>query len=178
MPEEQTGLRLNRSGALQIIQISIEADFAEHHHHPEFFEQGDFAVEILRAIGKFIGQRLVLRRGTAHRRRNVSIGESHAIVAPGGQRLRSKAGLMQDRIHEVARTVAGKRTSSAVGAVSARCETENQQPGVGIAESRNRFGPVIPVHVGAPLLLPDLAAVSDQPVTTRAGDDFLVEYDQ
>src|SRR5436305_12169208 len=52
---------------------------------------------------------------------------------------------------------------------------KNQQTRAGIAKTWHRFGPVLPIQVGAALDLADLAAMRNQTRTERAGNDFCIE---
>ena len=85
---------------------------------------------------------------------------------------------MQDAIEEVSGAVAGKGPASSVRAVSAGGEAKNEQSRLGIAESGNGFGPIIPVEVGAAFDVSDLLAVFDESCTASASSDLVVEYGQ
>ncbi|MGB8583797.1 MAG: hypothetical protein WCD47_23485 [Candidatus Sulfotelmatobacter sp.] len=54
-------------------------------------------------------------------------------------------------------------------------QTHNKDAGVGIAETRHWFAPVFAVAVSPALFAGDLLPVFDQPGTTGAGDDLMVE---
>src|SRR6266700_3306231 len=85
---------------------------------------------------------------------------------------------MQDWIEEVAGTDAGKRPAGTVRSVRARSQTQNQKTRPGVAEARDRFGPVIPFHISASFDLPDFPAVRDQPRTARTRNDFLIDLSE
>jgi hypothetical protein len=59
--------------------------------------------------------------------------------------------------------------------VGAGSQAENENAGLGIAESGNRFAPVFVIAVGTALLAGDLLAVYNQSRTEHARDYFIVE---
>ena len=85
---------------------------------------------------------------------------------------------MQDAIKEVSGAVASKGSAGSIRAVSAGSQTKNEQSRFGIAESGNRFGPIVPVEVGAAFDVSDLLAVFDKSCTASAGGDLVVQYYQ
>jgi hypothetical protein len=82
---------------------------------------------------------------------------------------------MQHREHELAGSIAGKRPSSAVGAVRARSQSHDQHPRLRIAEARDGLAPVLVVAISPALLARNLLAVDDEARAAGAGDDFAVE---
>ena len=93
----------------------------------------------------FFGQRLVRRRRTTHRRRDVGIRQRQAIV----DALRSgdvgEAGALERRHQEIARradAVAGEDPAGPIGAVRGGCQAQDQDAGLGIPEAGHRPGPV------------------------------------
>ncbi len=73
------------------------------------------------------------------------------------------------------RTVAGEGATGAVGSVGSGSQAEDEDTGVGIAESGDRLGPIFLVAVGFSASLADATDVGDQPRTTRAVCDVLLQ---
>jgi hypothetical protein len=59
--------------------------------------------------------------------------------------------------------------------VSSRSEAEDEDAGVGIAESGNRFGPIFLIAVRFATGLPDAADISDEASATGAIGDVLLD---
>ena len=97
-----------------------------------------------------------------------------AIVAMSRGRLIGEASLVQNRIQEFSRRVAGKGPTGAIGSVSARSQAHDKDARIAIAETGNGLSPVIPVTIGAALFPGHLLAMGDQARTLRARDDVAV----
>ena len=82
---------------------------------------------------------------------------------------------IQHREHELAGGIAGKRASSAVGAVRTGSQAHDKNSRAGIAEPRHRLAPVFTVAVSAALLVGNQFAIGDEAWAARAGNDFAVE---
>src|SRR5262245_51419123 len=93
----------------------------------------------------------------------------------GSCRLIREASLVQNGIHEVSRRIAREGTSGSVGTMSSRCKAHDQNSGVRIAESGNRFSPVVPLAIRTSFLARDLLAVSHQAWAASAGNYFAVQ---
>ena len=76
--------------------------------------------------------------------------------------LRGKTGLIQDRIHEIARAIARKRTTGPVSSMRPRCQSHNQHARRRVAKARHRSGPVLPIHVRPSFRLTQGGAVAAQ----------------
>src|SRR6266481_2059050 len=161
-----------------MIEIRVKSDSAQHDHDLDFLHQRQLAVEMVRAIRDLLRRGLVQRRRTADSSGNVCVFKDQAIVAMRRGCLRGEAGFVQHRIHEVSRAVAGKRTASTVRSMSARRKTEDQHTSIGIAESRDWLGPVVPVEISTALFASDLLAVSDQTRTADTSYDLLIQLRQ
>src|SRR5215467_9437636 len=70
--------------------------------------------------------------------------------------------------------VAGKGTAGSVRSMRPRRQPQNQETRSRIAPSRHRLGPVLPIDVGATLLLPNFSTMRNQARALRAGNDFLI----
>src|SRR5215475_15275519 len=92
-----------------------------------------------------------------------------------GGGLRGESCFVQDRVHEVSRSIAGKRSAGAIGTMRPGREAQDKHARIGVAESRYRLAPVVPLHVGAALFFGNPAAVCDQPRAAGAGDNLRVK---
>src|SRR5581483_1546214 len=124
------------------------------------------------------GSRFVIRRSTGGRGRDVGIDELQAVATMGCVRLVGKAGLVQDRIHEVARRIAGKRSSRPIRTVGSRGKAHYQDSRLRIAKAGHGLAPVVPIQVSAPFFARNFLAVFNQPRTTSTGNDFAIEDPQ
>lgn len=62
--------------------------------------------------------------------------------------------------------------------MSAGSKAKYEESRVGIAESGNGFGPIVPFKVSAAFDAADLLAVFDKPCAASAGRDLAVQYGQ
>ena len=62
--------------------------------------------------------------------------------------------------------------------MSAGSKAKYEESRVGIAESGNGFGPIVPFKVSAPFDATDLLAVFDEPRAASAGRDLTVQFGQ
>jgi hypothetical protein len=116
----------NRYAApLKIVQIGVKPDSSQSHYHLQILQSFQLAVEKCGALRQLLAQRLIVGRSAARRGGNIQILQCKAVVTPGCGRVIGEAGLVQYRIHEVSRRIAGERSPGAVGAMSARRETHN-----------------------------------------------------
>jgi hypothetical protein len=90
------------------------------------------------AVTNLLGKRLVAGRGAADDGGDPRVTELESIVAGDGAGLAGKSEFVEDGIHEVAGAVTGERAASAVGSMSTRGETEDQDSGARIAEAGDR----------------------------------------
>jgi hypothetical protein len=86
-----------------------------------------------------------------------------------------EVGWVQSGEQEVARAVAGEHAPGAVRAVRRGRQAEDQDPGGGIAEARDRAPPVLLAGERRPLLARDALAPLDQPRARAAADDLRLE---
>ena len=103
------------------------------------------------------------------------MAELEAIFAGDGAGFGGEAELVEDRIHEIARAVAGEGAAGTVGTVGSGGEAEDEDAGAGIAKAGDGAGPVGLVLVGASLGLADAAAVFAKTGAAFAGDDGLMD---
>ena len=128
-------------------------------------------------MGQLLRQRLVIGRSAADRGGDIEVFQFKAVITGIGSGLIGKSGLVEDRIHEFTGRIPCKRTSSAVRAMGAGREAEDQDTRMGISEAGNGLAPVLPIDVCATLLARDLLAILDQPRTPRAGNNFAIQLD-
>jgi hypothetical protein len=82
---------------------------------------------------------------------------------------------MQRRVQPVAARIASEDATGTVRPVGRRREPDDEQPGVRIAEPRDRLTPVFPVAELPLLLACDQATVGAQPRAAGAGDDGSID---
>src|SRR5579864_1880743 len=156
--------------SFQIIEISVESNLAQGNDHLHPLESLNLAIEKLRAFGEFLRQRLVVGRRAPHRRRNVQIFQLESVVAIGCRGLAGESGLMQDWIHKLAGSISGKGTTSTIGAVRARGQSQDEHPRLSIAKPGHRPAPVVTLTVSASFHPSHFFAIRHQAWTARAGN--------
>src|SRR2546422_1040454 len=119
--------------------------------------------------------RLVAGRGAARRRDDVAIGEREAIIARRRSRLAGEPVAMQRLVQPITARVSREHAPGAVRSVRRRCEPDDEQPRIRIAEARDRRPPVLPVAKLPFLVSGDAAAIGPQPRAARATDDGVVD---
>ena len=82
---------------------------------------------------------------------------------------------IQGLVQKIARAVAGEHAAGAIRAVRSGRQPDEQQPRAGIAKSRHRLGPIIPIAIGAALHASHFGAIGNQPRAAHAGDDFAIQ---
>lgn len=102
------------------------------------------------------------------------MAQLQAIVASDGARFIRQSKLVQNRVHEVAGAVAGKRPAGSVSAMRSRSKSKDENAGPGIAKTWYGTGPVSLIQIGAAFGLTDPAAVVSQPGAALAGADGVV----
>src|SRR4029077_10501144 len=159
----------------EIVEISLESNSSQRNNDAQIFQSFEFAFQKRGAVGKFLRQRLIVRRSAACRGSDVEAGQHLAVAASGCSGLTGESGFVQYWIHEVAGSVSGERTAGAIGAMGAGSESEDEDAGMGITKAGNGLSPVLAVAVRPALLAANLLAILDQTATSRAGDDFAVQ---
>ena len=95
---------------------------------------------------------LVLRRDAADRIGDAAVVKRKAIGGVGTVGAASKAELTEGGVEQVAGEIAREGPACAVRPAQAGCQADDQQPGVKVAEARNRR--IVPVRLGRPVILP------------------------
>jgi hypothetical protein len=62
--------------------------------------------------------------------------------------------------------------------VGAGCEAEHQHTRVGIAETGDRFPPIVATEIGASFFPRNLFPIFDQPGTASAGNNFAIQLNK
>ena len=175
MTEGVGGSALDDTFVEQVREVAVPGDLAKADDDVDFWKRGDFGGEMRGAVADLLGCGLVAGRGAADHRTDPDLAQLEAVVTAGGGWFAGQAELMEDRVHEVAGAVAGKWPPRPVGAVSSRREAKDEDAGIGISESGDRFGPVFLVAIGFATRLADAANVGDQSGTTGAICDVLLK---
>ena len=119
--------------------------------------------------------RFIRRRGAAHRRGDVAVFEAEPVIRADRMGLAAKAEIIQRSIEPIAAAVAGEYSSRAVSTVRGRGEANDQEPGLGIAETRQRLGPIALALIPARRLLRHLLAPAHQARALPASDDSFLK---
>jgi hypothetical protein len=90
----------------------------------------------------FDGRRLVIRWGTPHDDRDVSVGEREAIVEPRRGRLVREAGTVERTVEPVTRAIAREHAARAIATMGCRRETDDEQPCARVAKPADRLCPI------------------------------------
>src|SRR5437867_13457761 len=106
---------------------------------------------------------LVPRRRTVSRRGDIAVGQHHSITPAERVRLARPAVAMQRLVQPAPAAVTGEQLPCSIGAVGSRCETDNEQAALRIAEAWSRPAPIL--FLGElPLLHPsDCTTVRPEP---------------
>ena len=172
--EGECGATLDDSLPEEMCEVAVPGDFSEADDDANFGEGGDLCAEVGGAVTNLLWGGLVAGWSATDDGANPELAELEAIVSADGDGLAGQPELVQDGIHEVAGAVAGEGAAGAVGTVGSGGEAEDEDAGVGVAETRNGFGPVLLVAVGLAAVFADGAAVVDEPGAAGAGGDALL----
>src|SRR2546430_15948304 len=82
---------------------------------------------------------------------------------------------MQRLVQPITARVSREHAPGAVRSVRRRCEPDDEQPRIRIAEARDRLPPVLPVAKLRLLFSGDAAAMGPQPGAARTADDGAVD---
>jgi hypothetical protein len=146
--------------------------------NPQIRQKLHLLVKPRRAVTQLFWSRLIAGRGTPHHRADPQVIEPHAIFARRCPGLRREAGLVQNRVEEVSRPVAGKRPSRAVGSMRPRRQAQNHYACVRITERGNGTPPVLPGGICAAPHGGDMGAVFTQAFAALAGTHASIEIVQ
>ena len=82
---------------------------------------------------------------------------------------------MQRTVEPIAAAVARKHASRSVPAVRSRCKSDDKQPRIGIAETRNRFSPIFPIFESCNFVSRYLLPPANEARAMVAGDNIGLE---
>ena len=119
-------------------QDLIVGALAQRHQDPQVRHDGELGLQERPAGREFQGLGLVLGRQTSHGIGDAAVDEPQPVVRIGPVAALCEAEFQEGRVEEVAGIVAGKRPAGPVGALHARCQSDDQQPGVEFAERADR----------------------------------------
>ena len=157
--EGEGGTTLDDSLLEEMGEVAVPGDLAEANDDADFGECSDLGSEVGGAVANLLRGGLVAGRSAADDGADPELAELEAVVAADGDGFAGEAEFVEDGVHEVSGAVAGEGAAGAVGSVGAGGEAEDEDAGVGIAESGNRSCPVLLVTIGFTAGLADSVAV-------------------
>lgn len=174
MREAVLGFSCDDAGLEEKGEIAVEGDLSEADDDANARESLNLIGEMGAAVANLLGLGLVAGRGAADDGGDPGVAELEAVVAGDGARFSGEAELVEDRVHKVARAVAGEGAAGAVGSMGSGGKAEDEDEGAGVAKAGDRASPIGLVLVGAAPGFADAAAVVAQTGATLAGDDGTV----
>jgi hypothetical protein len=127
------------------------------------------------AIANLLRGGLIAGRRAADDRGDPGVAELEAIVVGDARGLTGKSQLVQDRIHEIARAIAGKGPPCTVCSMSSGCQAKDENTGPRISKAWDRASPVGLVDIGSTPRLADAAAIVAKAGAAFAIDDGFVD---
>jgi hypothetical protein len=122
-------------------EVAVPGDLTQADDDLDPGQEGDFVGEVRRTGANLFGGGLVAGRSAVDDGADPDAAEAEAILKVCGVGLVGEAGVMKDRIEEVAGAVAGEDAAGTVAAVGSRSEAEGQdaspgspKPGTGRAQ--------------------------------------------
>lgn len=155
-------------------EIAVKRDLSKADDDAQMPELSEFRVQMHGAVADLLRSRLVSWRGAANHRCDPGFAKLESILARHTLRLICKAGLVENRVHEVTGSVAGERSAGSVGSMGAGGEAENQHAGARITKTRHGPCPVGLIPVRAALRLSDPFAVRAKTGALFTADDLLM----
>jgi hypothetical protein len=173
--EGEGGATLDDTFVEEMRKVSVPGDLAEADDDADFGQRCDLCGEVGGTVADLLRRGFVAGRGAADDRANPDLAQFEAVVAADGGGFAGQAELMEDRVHEVSGAIAGEGAARPIGSVGSGCEAQDEDAGVGVAESGNGFGPVFLVAIGLATDFADAADVVDEPGTAGATGDGLLQ---
>ena len=143
----------------QIRQVAVKCDPAETNDHTNSPKRFNLLSKMIGTTADLHRSGLVPGRSAAHDRGNPRVTKLQAVIARGPLGLIGKTNIVQHRVHEVSRSVAGERAASSIRSVSPGSQPKNQNTGTRIAKSRNRPRPINLVLISATLGFGNVLAI-------------------
>src|SRR5579863_6828825 len=162
----------------EVIEICIEANPSQSNHDLHISETLQLTIQVGSAVRQLLRQRLIVGRSTANRRGDVDVVELESVQTIGRVWLIGKTSLVQHWKHEFAGCVPGKRAASAVRAMCAGSEPQNQDPSFWIAESWHWLSPILTIAISPAFLARNLFAILHQSRTTGTIHELRVKPNQ
>ncbi len=168
----------DRSLSQHVGQIAIPGNLSEADDHPHLRERIKFRSQVSSASSNLLGGGFVGGRRAANHGRDIGMAQPQAILAMRCRWLRREAERVQHRVHEIAGAVSRKGASGTIRSVGAGCQSQNENPGTGVAETGYWPRPVSLIPVGTASRLPDCGAVAAKSRAELAGDNLVLNLDQ
>jgi hypothetical protein len=162
------------SGMQEMREICVEGDLSETYDDTNARQSLNLGGQMGGAVADFLRKGFIAGRCATDRGGNPGMPKFETVVAGNGAWLAGEAQVMQDWIHEVAGSVAGKHTACAIRSVGARGQAEDENSGSWVAKSGNGASPIGLVLIGTPLGFSDASTVFAQAGAALAGDDGFV----
>jgi hypothetical protein len=175
MAEGVGGAPFDDAFVKQMREVAVPGDLTQADDDADLGECGDLGRQVRRTVANLLRRGFVAGRGATDDRTDPDLAQLEAVVAAGGGWFTGQAEFVKNRVHEVAGAVAGERTPRPVGSVGARSEAEDEDAGVGIAESGDRFRPVFLIAVRFATRLADATNVGDESRAASAICDVLLQ---
>ena len=168
------GFANDDAGFEQKGEIAVEGNLSQADDDADARQSLDLVGEVSPAVANLLRLGLVAGRGAADDRGDPGVAQLKAVVAGDGARFAGQAELVENRVHEVARAVAGEGTAGTVGSVGSGGKPDDEDTCAGVAKAWDGPSPIGLVLVGAALGFADAAAVVAKAGATLAADDGTV----
>ncbi len=171
MGEPVGGFLLNEASLQKIGQIAVEGDLSQTDNDPDAREGFYLPGEVSGAVTNLLRRGFIAGRGTSDNRGDPGMTKFETVVARGAGRLAGESQFVEDRVHEVARAVAGEGAACAIGSVGAWGQTEDEDASARVAEAGDGTSPIGLILVGAAFGLSYPAAILPETGTELAAND-------
>ena len=166
----------NGAPSEKMSEVTIPCNLPKANNNLHCGQRRDLGGEIRGAIANFFRRRFVTGRCTAHDTSNPCATQLESIVPMDRCWLTRQSDVMEDRIHEITRAVAGKNSPSAICTMCSWGEPQNEDSCPGIAKTRNRSSPILLVLVSVPLGFAYRLTVRSKPSTLLAVEDCSFDH--
>jgi hypothetical protein len=162
------------SGMQEVRKIGVEGDLSEACDNANARQSLNLCGQMGGAVADLLRKGFIAGRCATDHGRDPGMPKFETVVEGNGAWFAGEAQVMQDWIHEIAGSVAGKRAACAIRSVGAGGQAEDKNSGSWVAKSGNGASPIGLVLVGAPLGFSDASTVFAQAGAALAGDDGFV----
>ncbi len=167
-------LLFGQIGKSRQTQQPIQRDLPQNDYPLQVFQRLHLLLQPRQAIEDFFPGGFVGRRRAATYRRDEDISQYQSICSCACFWLAGKPCPKESWIEKISRTVPREHPPGAVGSVRARCQTQNQNPGVWVTKSRHWLTPVILITVSLALDTRDFFPPRHQSRAFPANYQFLL----